>query len=348
MVMSLIPKQKSIIQRKNKMAKQLNDILNSNGLWKGVKKSTVNKLTTGKDPGVDYADKMPDTRDFVGSLSVQKHEDRVGNGPEVYNGEKQTLSTKKEKRHGYNLNSDQKVYEAKEDSKEYDYEGEMAISQLKTLMRNAGQLMSILKPETNLPEWVQSKITIAEDYITTSANYMMSELSESELTEKNWIAGAIEHPGAMTAAAKREGLSNAEYEKKHEHDSGKAGKRARLALTLKNLNKEAAMCEACGSSSCTCDDMPKETKGKGKKLLLDLAKKPLKERHMTPADKKHEESLKDKYDDSGMKQSMIKQYGPEKGKQVYFAKIRKMAMETEQTDTPIRFPSNAVGDVGNV
>jgi hypothetical protein len=271
------------------MAKQLNDILNSSGLWKGVKKSTVSKLTTGKDPGVDYADKMPDTRDFVGSLSVQKHEDRVGNGPDVYNGEKQTLSTKKEKRHGYNSDSDQKVYEAKDES-EYGYEGDMAISQLKSLMRNSSQLLSMLKPETDLPEWVQAKITLAEDYITTAANYMMSEMSE------------------------------------------------------------ATMCETCKSKNCSCGDMEDEPKGKskGKKLLLDLAKKPLKERQMTAADKKDEDNLKKKYDDSGMKQSMIKQYGPEKGKQIYFAKIRKMAMETEQTDTPITFPSNDVGNVGNV
>jgi hypothetical protein len=40
--------------------------------------------------------------------------------------------------------------------------------------------------------------------------------------------------GAMTAAAKREGVSNSEYEKEHEHDSGLAGKRARLAETMKS------------------------------------------------------------------------------------------------------------------
>lgn len=39
--------------------------------------------------------------------------------------------------------------------------------------------------------------------------------------------------GAMTASARREGVSNAVYEREHEHDSGKAGKRARLALAMK-------------------------------------------------------------------------------------------------------------------
>lgn len=52
-----------------------------------------------------------------------------------------------------------------------------------------------------------------------------------------WIKGAIKHPGAMTAAAKREGESNSEYEREHMHDSGTAGKRARLAMVLKKINK---------------------------------------------------------------------------------------------------------------
>jgi len=51
------------------------------------------------------------------------------------------------------------------------------------------------------------------------------------------------------------------------------------------------------------------------------------EREMTSAEKKEEGKLKKKYDDSGMKASMKKQYGAEKGKQVYFATIRKQAME---------------------
>jgi hypothetical protein len=37
----------------------------------------------------------------------------------------------------------------------------------------------------------------------------------------------------MTAAAKREGVRNSAYEQEHKGDSGLAGKRARLALTMK-------------------------------------------------------------------------------------------------------------------
>jgi hypothetical protein len=56
--------------------------------------------------------------------------------------------------------------------------------------------------------------------------------------EKNWIAGAIKKPGAETAAAKRAGMSTQAYAEKHKHDSGKAGKRARLAITLSKMHKE--------------------------------------------------------------------------------------------------------------
>jgi uncharacterized Zn finger protein (UPF0148 family) len=59
-----------------------------------------------------------------------------------------------------------------------------------------------------------------------------------QVYEKNWIKDAVGKPGALTMAAKRAGMSNAEYEKKHMHDSGVAGKRSRLAMTLKNLHKE--------------------------------------------------------------------------------------------------------------
>jgi hypothetical protein len=50
------------------------------------------------------------------------------------------------------------------------------------------------------------------------------------------------------------------------------------------------------------------------------------ERIMTACDKKKESALKSKYDESGMKASMQDQYGKEKGKNIYFAKIRKEAM----------------------
>ena len=63
-------------------------------------------------------------------------------------------------------------------------------------------------------------------------------VKKEDMQEANWIKGAIKHPGAMTAAAKRAGETNSEYEQQHKHDSGKAGRRARLALTLKKMHEE--------------------------------------------------------------------------------------------------------------
>ena len=67
---------------------------------------------------------------------------------------------------------------ANKEKQEYDYEGDMAMSQLKSIIANAQRMHDMLKVDTNLPEWVQSKITLAEDYITTAANYMQGEMSE--------------------------------------------------------------------------------------------------------------------------------------------------------------------------
>jgi hypothetical protein len=69
------------------------------------------------------------------------------------------------------------VTEAKEKT-EYDYEGDMARGQLQSIINNAQRVHDMLEDNDNLPEWVQSKITLAEDYISTVANYMMSEIDE--------------------------------------------------------------------------------------------------------------------------------------------------------------------------
>jgi predicted RNA binding protein YcfA (HicA-like mRNA interferase family) len=69
------------------------------------------------------------------------------------------------------------IREAK-DPREYDYEGDMAMSQLRSLVFNAEDIMDLMEENTNLPEWVQSKITLAEDYISTAANYLRGELNE--------------------------------------------------------------------------------------------------------------------------------------------------------------------------
>lgn len=52
----------------------------------------------------------------------------------------------------------------------------------------------------------------------------------------NWIAGAIKKPGALTAQAKKAGESPMKFAAAHKHDSGKTGKRARLAELLMSFH----------------------------------------------------------------------------------------------------------------
>jgi hypothetical protein len=46
------------------------------------------------------------------------------------------------------------------------------------------------------------------------------------------MAHAVHKPGALRQAAHRAGMSTAEYAKAHEDSPGKAGQRARLAITF--------------------------------------------------------------------------------------------------------------------
>ena len=84
------------------------------------------------------------------------------------------------KRKGYKVHDHHyigTVNEAK-DAREYDYEGDIAMSDLRSILNNAKTVHDMLEPKTNIPEWCQSKITLAEDYISTVANYMRGEMSE--------------------------------------------------------------------------------------------------------------------------------------------------------------------------
>jgi hypothetical protein len=96
------------------------------------------------------------------------------------------------------LNPKKPVKEAK-DEQEYGYEGDMALNQLATLTRCAEMIKDTLKPDTDLPEWVQSKITLATDYIQTAADYLYSESEVNEqapvapVPDRKYIKGTPEH-----------------------------------------------------------------------------------------------------------------------------------------------------------
>ena len=63
--------------------------------------------------------------------------------------------------------------------KEIDDEGGMAMSQLDTIEDAVNRLRLVVKdPKMQMPGWVQSKITLACDYIDTAADYMSSKNEE--------------------------------------------------------------------------------------------------------------------------------------------------------------------------
>ena len=66
------------------------------------------------------------------------------------------------------------------DQDEYDEEGEMAKSQLRTIEDAAQELQDVLDDQENLPEWVQKKIVLAMDYIDTARDYLMANRPEDD------------------------------------------------------------------------------------------------------------------------------------------------------------------------
>lgn len=78
----------------------------------------------------------------------------------------------------------EQIDEAPKDAREYDYEGDMAKSQLRSIISNAQTIHDMLKDDTNMAEWVQNKITLSADYISTVRDYMSSETNEENTMDK--------------------------------------------------------------------------------------------------------------------------------------------------------------------
>ena len=85
---------------------------------------------------------------------------------------KEADKKKKEKKH-----SDKKTLQ-KEGS--YGGDGQMADSQLNTIVELATKLDMIISDDTKIPNWVKSKITKALDYISTSLNYLIGEITDAQ------------------------------------------------------------------------------------------------------------------------------------------------------------------------
>jgi hypothetical protein len=487
------------------MPKNLNDVL------KGVKKSTINKLTTGENPGVDYADKSKDTRDFFDQHPVQKHEDRVGNGDDVYKasnvkkasmlrhghepkpkdirvynktnqvnteeveldeadmmhikvGEKvrltnpkaparhtvtkikgQKVHIKKESgeevilplerikrvkaqaaklqeaeelneadlmhikvgekvrltnpkapaRHTVTKIDGQKVHIEKDsgekvilplnrikrvkaqaaklqeakDEREYGYEGDMAITQLKTICRNAEHLMKMMKPDTDLPEWVQSKITKAEDYISTAHDYLMSEMNEEvetldEAKCNMSEAGTVCEVHGKKACPKEDDES---AENKEPKFTGKKDKEGKVVLITDKKQIQEKL-----TKKMSVGDIIKDVKNSEDPRFKGDSQEKRKERALAIWYKMHPEKSKDKVEEGFLDQRSKKSTRSEEAskkmaadiskrkEKIFDSDLRKQEMifsnklknkireQSAPTETVIRMPSGEVGDTGRV
>jgi len=74
-----------------------------------------------------------------------------------------------------------KVDEEDVNAGEYDYEGDMAKDDLQTMIRAARRLNNMLDNNENMPEWVQSKINKAADYVDTAADYIESNKEQGDV-----------------------------------------------------------------------------------------------------------------------------------------------------------------------
>jgi serine protease inhibitor len=73
---------------------------------------------------------------------------------------------------------------------EVDEEGRMAKRQLTDINEYSGKMIEMLNDDTQLEAWVQSKITLAADYIKTVKHYLEYEMKNGEYDQVTPETGA--------------------------------------------------------------------------------------------------------------------------------------------------------------
>lgn len=112
-----------------------------------------------------------------------------------------------------------KMKQEAKDPEEYDNEGSMMKSQLRQICSANEKLMGMVKDDENLPEWVQSKVTKATDYIRSVRDYLESEkmeektLTPAEMKKREEIAQAIKRDNPDMPMAKKMAIATAQAKK---------------------------------------------------------------------------------------------------------------------------------------
>jgi hypothetical protein len=174
------------------------------------------KTKTGhevKDTGYSkrYTKKLddePETDDEVSDEPKKKGRKTVGAGKGKKIGAKHSGTSK--------LHRKDAIAECGDDP-EYGQEGDMAKDDLKSAIMAAKELHSILGDNDDLPEWVQSKITKALDYLESSNRYMSREkddMGDDMVAEKAVSQQQQKFMGMAHAMQKGEKIKGASAELK--------------------------------------------------------------------------------------------------------------------------------------
>ena len=162
------------------------------------------------------------------------------------------------------------VSEAKDEG-EYDQEGDMAMTQLRSIIYHAQELHDMLGKDDNLPEWVQSKITLAQDYMQTACDYLYSQKNVKEETELDEAMSNDDKSSvALRALVAKKNLKKSEGKVKSVEFLTKMKSRAKAGEDLK---KEAAEDPYGSAASETLSSKPNAEAMKKMKVTEQHAEK---------------------------------------------------------------------------
>jgi hypothetical protein len=154
----------------------------------GIKFSDMRKSKWAKD-----ADANPKRAKAMGEAAPKIDDEKYAAHMDRNKKSKTMTSTQK------SLADIQRRANEAKDPEEYDKEGDMAKTQLKTMIDAAQELHDQLSDDENMPEWVQNKITKATDYIDSVRDYMKNNDDVNEAT----IDEVLDRPGALDSYRKK-------------------------------------------------------------------------------------------------------------------------------------------------
>lgn len=152
------------------------------------------------------------------------------------------------------------------DQDEYDEEGEMAKSQSRTIADAAVELQGMLDDNENLPEWVQKKINLAQEYIDSARDYLKSNRPEDEMVSEKAVSKAQRKAAGIARAAQKGDIPKSELRGASKAMAKMpAGELRKFAKTkekgLPKKKEESVEETTTAGSVATSAEAPKKSKG---------------------------------------------------------------------------------------